>query len=118
MKFLQEVKSPWMAHVSVEKFDRAKWDVFGLDRKYADLCQFMQIPAEPLYPLFSQFQKKECPFPAGHVETFENGGVTPIPDQTPDNFEEKYRFHLEFIYMNGLDKHVDCVNARADVVNF
>jgi hypothetical protein len=118
VKFIQEVKSPWIAHVSVERFERGKWHVFALDRKYADLCQVLQVPTEPLFTFFSQFKKKKCPFPAGHVELFENGQITPLPEQTPDSFEGKYRFHLEFTYMKGLEKHVDCTLSVADLVNF
>lgn len=118
MKFLQEVKSPWIAQFTLEKLVGGKWTTFVLNRKYADLCPTLQIPTEPLHPFFSQFKKKECPFPAGHVETFENAEVLPIPEKTPSDFQGKFRLHLEFTYMNGLKNHVDCLNNYADVVEF
>lgn len=116
VKFLKEVKSPWPVRIYLEKFERGQWNLFLLDRKYPDFCAALQVPTEPLYPFFNQFEKKECPFPEGHVQTFVNGQITSLPEQVPDqNFGGKYRLVVEYTYMEGLESHVDCLIAAADV---
>ena len=89
-----------------------------LNRKYVDLCQVLQVPTEPLYTLFSQFEKKSCPFTAGHVEKFINGETTGLPKQTPNNIEGKYRLVIEWTYTDKMKQHVDCTQAAAEIFEF
>lgn len=63
-KFKNEVKSPWMAIVSLEKFDRGQWNVKGMYKKIEDFCQELDNPLMPWYVETSKF-KNRCPFPAG-----------------------------------------------------
>jgi hypothetical protein len=87
-----------------------------LDRKYPDFCAALKVPTEPLYPFFDQFKKKECPFPAGHVENFVNGKTTSLPEHVPDqSFGGKYRLVVNFNYMEGMKSHVDCLIAGAEI---
>lgn len=102
----------------MEKFDRGQWNQFLLERKYADLCQTLQVSTEPLYTLFSQFEKKSCPFPAGHIEKFTNGKTTGLPEQTPNNVQGKYRLVIEWTYMDKMKQHVDCTQAEAEIHEF
>jgi hypothetical protein len=70
LKFHGEVKSPLKFSVIIEKFDRGQWHTSVLNRKVDDLCASLQNPFEPWHGFFSKFKKKNCPYPAGHVEVF------------------------------------------------
>lgn len=117
LRFLKEVKSPWQARLTVEKFDRNEWNVLGLDRKVFDLCLDLQSPSNPLYTFFKQFKKKSCPFPAGHIEKFENGEVTQIPSSVPASYEGRFRILLRFEYRTVKGLQVDCTNVNFDLVD-
>lgn len=81
-----------MIHFYLEKFDRGAWNVAYFDSRYPDVCQGLQNPASIWYPMTSKFKKKNCPFPAGHVETFDNVILYEVPDELPNTLAGKYRF--------------------------
>jgi hypothetical protein len=117
IRFLKQIKSPWRARITAERFDRNQWNVVGLDRTIPDLCADMQLPTNPLYTFFSQFKRKSCPFPEGHVETFEHGKVTEVPNTVPDDFEGRYRAILRFQYREGLSVLEECSLINFDLVD-
>lgn len=117
MRFLREVKSPWSVRITAERFDRNEWNVIGLDRNVVDLCADMQLPSNPLHNFFRQFKKKSCPFPKGHVETFEHGEICQVPDTVPSSYEGRYRIVLRFQYPEALGVHVDCTLVNFDLVD-
>lgn len=112
-KFIGEMKSPMKFAVGLEKFERGKWHTAILNRNVDDLCASLQNPSEPWYDFFSNFKKKDCPFPAGHVETFENQKIKGIPEYIPYNFIGKYRATVKFFF----PKQTDCAALMFEVMD-
>jgi hypothetical protein len=83
-----------------------------LNRKVDDLCPLLQSATEPWYGFFSKFKKKDCPYPAGHVETFVKDKLV-APDFIPYNFIGKYRSKVKFIFTG----HTDCVVLNFEVID-
>lgn len=65
LRLKNEIKAPWEAIVSLEKFDRDQWNIQGMYKKIPDFCLEIQNPLMPWYRYSSRFKKKHCPFPAG-----------------------------------------------------
>lgn len=116
VRFLREVKSPWNAHVYIEKFDRGQWNINLIDRRVVDFCAELQNPAMPWYFLTSQFQHKQCPFPAGHVEVFKNGKVMDCPENAPASLVGKYRFTWTTTFRNGLKEETECAQGGFELM--
>lgn len=72
LETLHTIESPWKNKMYIEKFDRGQWHASFYNRKFDDFCKAIQNPAEPSYSFTSRFEQKECPFKAGHRETFLN----------------------------------------------
>lgn len=116
MKFLREVKSPWLIHVYMEKFDRGQWNVALIDRQVSDMCQELQNPAMPWYFLTSLYKKKDCPYPAGHIETIVNGTVGELPDGVDRSLFGKYRFIGKSTFQVDLQAEQECFRGGFDVI--
>lgn len=88
-------------------------------KKTPDLCPVLQNPSEFMYLFTSQFKKKECPFPFGHIETFENGQIIQVPDQIPNipSMQGKIRMLWETDFIDGLNVGTECVRITADIVD-
>lgn len=104
-----------MIHFYLEKFDRGAWNVAYFDSRYPDVCQGLQNPASIWYPMTSKFKKKNCPFPAGHVETFDNVVLYEVPDELPNTLAGKYRFFQVSTFLNGLKKETECFGGGMEV---
>lgn len=102
--------------VYLERFDRGKWNQAFVDRNYPDLCQSFKNPLDPLYTQVWQLGK-ECPYPAGYVQKFEQGEVIQMPPGFPKSAEGRYRLTAEFTVFDGSEKYEECVQAVADVVD-
>lgn len=115
---MKEVKSPWISHIYMEKFDREQWNTAMLDMNVPDLCLELQNPAMPWYFLTSQMKKKNCPYPAGHVETFVNASLTEVPDRVPHSFIGRYRFFNDYAFIEGLKKVSECFFGGFELMEF
>lgn len=115
-KFLKEVKSPWKCKIFIEKFDRGQWNIAIINRKVDDICPSLQNPSEPWYDFFSKFHQKNCPFAAGHVETFKNYSVH-TPDYIPRNFMGQYRATTSFEFEIDGKVHHDCVRLSLEIID-
>lgn len=112
------MKSPVKYEVYIEKFERGQWHRAVLNRKGDDFCGTLQNPVEPWYGLFSHFQKRDCPYPPGHVESFKNLKVAGAPDVIPFTFIGKYRctMKLTFNEDNG-GEYTDCSSLMMEVAD-
>lgn len=92
---------------------------FRIFKNYPDLCLVWTNPTDILYGFFSQFEKKECPFPAGHRENFENGNIMDVPALVPnlgDN-QGNYRLIMEMEIVHKLKRIKDCIKWNTNVVD-
>lgn len=81
------------------------------------MCPSLQNPAEPWYDFFKRLQKKECPFPAGHVEKFENENVGFAPSYIPYSLIGKYRARTSFeFHQKHGSVHIDCAMLHFEVM--
>lgn len=87
-----------------------------MNRKVDDICPTLQSPMEPWYDFFSKFKKKNCPFPAGHVETFSNYSVH-VPDYLPRNIMGRYRATTSFEFVVDGKVHFDCVRLSLEIID-
>lgn len=117
LKFPKGFKSPIKYEVYVERFKRSKWHREIINRKGDDFCTVIQNPVEPWYGFFSNFKKKECPFPPGHVETFENERLAGVPEFIPYNLIGKYRFVMNFTLDTGNGEISDCNRLSCELVD-
>lgn len=117
LRFLKEMRSPLKYSLVLEKFDRGQWHVSILNRKGNDLCPTVQSPSEPWYDFFSKFEKKECPWPAGHVEKFNMLKVANAPDLIPFTFIGKYRATMIFEFQENDGVHLDCAMLPLEIMN-
>lgn len=118
MKYLKEVKSPWSSHYFIEKYERSKWHKAVVDRKIADFCIGLQNPTEPWYRFTSTFNKKNCPFEAGHVENFEMVPVAGASKYISFAMVGKYRAtFLSYFTEDDGSRETDCVRTGFEVLD-
>lgn len=110
------MKAPFKAHVFIEKFDRGQWNSAIFDRQVADFCLELQNPSMPWYAITSLFSKKQCPFPAGHVEKITKGGVKEVPEGMDRSFIGKYRFNFDSTFLVGLKIETDCFRGSFELI--
>lgn len=102
----------------MEKFDRGQWNTAIIDRRVPDFCAEIQNPAMPWYFLTSQFQHKQCPFPAGHVEVFTKGKVYVVPEEAPTTLVGKYRLIMVSTFRNGLKEETECAEGGFELMEY
>lgn len=49
VKFLKEIKAPWITHAFTEKFMGGRWSLYALERKFPDFCAVMHSRTEIWY---------------------------------------------------------------------
>lgn len=102
----------------MEKFERSKWHSSLINRKIPDYCTGLQNPAEPWYSFTSGFQKKECPYDAGHVEIFDGLAVATVPDYFPPTFIGKFRISFYSFHIDDDNSEVtDCMRVGFEIIN-
>jgi hypothetical protein len=113
---LKEVKSPWAVRYYLERFERGKWNTEYLDRKVPDFCAELQNPSMPWYCISSLFGKKDCPYPAGHVETLKDGEMGSLPKDLAFSYAGKYRLVFESTFIEGLKKWTECSFVNIEIL--
>lgn len=114
---MKRIESPWKVHYFIEKYERLKWHTQIIDRRVSDFCAVLQSIKEPWYELTSSFGKKNCPYEAGHVETFTNVRVAKHTDKIPYNFIGKYRATMKSFFKdeNGSEV-IDCARVGLEAI--
>jgi hypothetical protein len=72
---------------------------------------------EPWYGLFSLFEKKNCPFPVGHVEYINNEKIAGAPEFIPYTLIGKYRCTMKLTFEEDKGPHTDCATLALEVMD-
>lgn len=59
IKFLKEIKAPWVSDSFSEQFYRGQWDMYVYQRRFPDFCAVLHSPVEVWYNYTKTF--KSCP---------------------------------------------------------
>ena len=62
-KFTKALKAPWKGSLIFERYERGKWHVQAINRKYEDICPALHSPVEPIYDVFKHVPG--CPMEPG-----------------------------------------------------
>jgi hypothetical protein len=49
VKFLKEIKAPWIVHAYTEKFIRGQWSLYAMEKKISDFCAVIHKKSEIWY---------------------------------------------------------------------
>ncbi|XP_055643948.1 uncharacterized protein LOC129780068 [Toxorhynchites rutilus septentrionalis] len=95
MVYKKAYNPPIKMKIHTERFKQGSWTSGEISRDVDDICPLLMSRAEPWYIFTSLMKQQECPYEAGHVETFDMAKVGDMGLDIPEHFEGDWKMYVD-----------------------
>ncbi|XP_019549545.2 uncharacterized protein LOC109419732 isoform X2 [Aedes albopictus] len=110
--FKKDFNNPVGLNIKLERKNRAMW-IPVTTRLIPNFCDVILHPNDFWTTVVAAFEKQRCPFPAGHVETFDNTNIGNMARQMmlPPSMLGDWRMFVELRTMRDGKLETECTQA-------
>ncbi|XP_058830862.1 uncharacterized protein LOC131689643 isoform X2 [Topomyia yanbarensis] len=115
--FVRDFYSPVMVSFSTERFERGEWRTGIMSRFIPDICKVWLSPLESWYVLTKALNKTNCPYPAGHNETFHRHPLGNVVVSIPSELAGDWKFFFKFTFTKHGIQENECVMYKVSILD-
>ncbi|XP_062559344.1 uncharacterized protein LOC134224114 [Armigeres subalbatus] len=117
MVFDDEYNDPIEMKMYSTRLKQGSWVDGEISRDVMNICPLIMSSSEPWYVITSAMKQQDCPYKAGHKESFE---LLPMGDMgfgsIPESFAGDWRLYVETTTQRGDDKVTECFRVAFSIV--
>ncbi|XP_029723224.1 uncharacterized protein LOC115264061 [Aedes albopictus] len=117
LKFEDEYNDPIEMKIYSTRQKQGSWVDGEISRDVMNVCPLIMSSSEPWYSITSAMKQQDCPYPAGHTESFE---LLPLGDlgfgSIPESFAGSWRLYVETTTERSGEKVTECFRVAFNIV--
>ncbi|EAT43876.1 AAEL004712-PA [Aedes aegypti] len=113
LRFTKDFNNPTSMNIKLERNKHGMWFPM-MSRFIPNFCEVIKHPGDVWSPLMAAFKQQNCPFLAGHVETFNNTNIGTMASElvVPPSLLGEWRMFLEVLTIRSEEKENECLQAN------